>query len=84
MTRGLLRILARGLIGVLLLAQMAGAAYACPGLAAKGPVLIAPAMNPAMWSNPATQRNVETLRRDGRQFIAPHAGEMAELNESGA
>lgn len=37
MTRGLLRILARGLIGVLLLAQLAVAAYACPGLAAKAP-----------------------------------------------
>ncbi|MBN9206161.1 hypothetical protein [Methylibium petroleiphilum] len=35
MTRGLLRSLARGLIGVLLLAQLAVAAYACPGLAAK-------------------------------------------------
>lgn len=52
-------------------------------MAAKGPVLIAPAMNPAMWANPATQRNVETLRRDGRDFIGPNAGEMAERNEAG-
>jgi phosphopantothenoylcysteine decarboxylase/phosphopantothenate--cysteine ligase len=52
-------------------------------MAAKGPVLIAPAMNPAMWSNPATQRNVETLRRDGRQIIGPNSGEMAERNEAG-
>jgi hypothetical protein len=37
MTRGILRGLARGLIGVLLFAQVAVAAYACPGLAAKAP-----------------------------------------------
>ena len=37
MTRGLLRGLARGLIGVLLFAQLAVAAYACPGLAARAP-----------------------------------------------
>ena len=37
MTRGFLRGLARGLISVLLLAQLAVAAYACPGLAAKAP-----------------------------------------------
>ncbi len=37
MTRSLLRGLARGLIGVLLFAQLAVAAYACPGLAAKAP-----------------------------------------------
>ncbi len=52
-------------------------------MAAKGKVLIAPAMNPAMWANPATQRNVETLKRDGRHVIGPNAGEMAEKNESG-
>lgn len=37
MTRSLLRGLARGVIGVLLFAQLAVAAYACPGLAAKAP-----------------------------------------------
>jgi hypothetical protein len=37
MTRGFLRGLTRGLISVLLLAQLAVAAYACPGLAAKAP-----------------------------------------------
>lgn len=52
-------------------------------MAAKGKVLIAPAMNPAMWANPATTRNVATLRRDGKSFIGPNAGEMAERNESG-
>jgi phosphopantothenoylcysteine decarboxylase/phosphopantothenate--cysteine ligase len=52
-------------------------------LATNKPVLIAPAMNPAMWSHPATRRNVETLRKDGISFIGPMAGEMAESGEAG-
>jgi phosphopantothenoylcysteine decarboxylase/phosphopantothenate--cysteine ligase len=46
-------------------------------LACTAPVLIAPAMNTAMWQHPATRRNVEKLRRDGVHFIEPDAGEMA-------
>src|SRR3982751_5115841 len=34
-------------------------------LATDRPVLIAPAMNPLMWSHPATRRNVATLEADG-------------------
>jgi phosphopantothenoylcysteine decarboxylase/phosphopantothenate--cysteine ligase len=52
-------------------------------LATDKPVLIAPAMNPAMWSNPATRRNVERLRGDAVHFIGPASGEMAESGESG-
>jgi phosphopantothenoylcysteine decarboxylase/phosphopantothenate--cysteine ligase len=52
-------------------------------LARKIPVLIAPAMNPAMWSNPATQRNVKVLHQDGVHFIGPERGEMAEKGEAG-
>lgn len=52
-------------------------------LAAKIPVLVAPAMNPAMWDHPATQRNVEVLEQDGISFIGPNAGEMAESGEAG-
>ncbi|MCB1421214.1 MAG: bifunctional phosphopantothenoylcysteine decarboxylase/phosphopantothenate--cysteine ligase CoaBC [Nitratireductor sp.] len=52
-------------------------------LATNRPVLIAPAMNPAMWSHRATRRNAETLRRDGIHFIGPMAGEMAESGEAG-
>lgn len=52
-------------------------------LAAKSPVLIAPAMNPAMWDNGATQRNRETLLKDGIAFIGPNRGEMAESGEAG-
>ncbi len=40
-------------------------------------------MNPKMWANPATRRNVETLRTDGHAFIGPNAGEMAEGGEAG-
>ncbi|MBO3758767.1 bifunctional phosphopantothenoylcysteine decarboxylase/phosphopantothenate--cysteine ligase CoaBC [Ciceribacter sp. L1K22] len=53
-------------------------------LATDRPVLIAPAMNPKMWQHAATQRNAETLRRDGIHFIGPAKGEMAESGEAGA
>ena len=52
-------------------------------LATNRPVLLAPAMNPAMWANPATQRNLATLTTDGIHFIGPKAGEMAESGEAG-
>ncbi len=46
-------------------------------------VLIAPAMNPLMWSNPATRRNFAQLTADGIVSVGPNAGEMAERGESG-
>jgi len=46
-------------------------------LACTAPVLIAPAMNTVMWQNPATQRNLQTLREDGVHIIEPDEGEMA-------
>ena len=52
-------------------------------LATRAPVLVAPAMNPAMWSHPATERNVAILAADGLHFIGPERGEMAEAGESG-
>jgi phosphopantothenoylcysteine decarboxylase/phosphopantothenate--cysteine ligase len=52
-------------------------------LAANRPILLAPAMNPLMWNNAATRRNVEQLRRDGVAMIGPNAGEMAEAGEAG-
>jgi phosphopantothenoylcysteine decarboxylase/phosphopantothenate--cysteine ligase len=52
-------------------------------LAAGRPILLAPAMNPMMWSNAATRRNAEQLRRDGIHFVGPNAGEMAEAGEAG-
>jgi phosphopantothenoylcysteine decarboxylase/phosphopantothenate--cysteine ligase len=52
-------------------------------LATDRPVLLAPAMNPAMWANAATKRNVAQLARDGRAFVGPNRGEMAEAGEAG-
>ncbi|MBZ0227782.1 MAG: bifunctional phosphopantothenoylcysteine decarboxylase/phosphopantothenate synthase, partial [Bauldia sp.] len=52
-------------------------------LAADTPVLVAPAMNPAMWAHRATRRNIATLQADGVRFVGPNAGEMAEAGEAG-
>ncbi len=52
-------------------------------LATDKPVLVAPAMNPRMWLNPATERNVARLKADGIQFVGPKIGEMAERSEAG-
>ena len=46
-------------------------------LARNCPLLVAPAMNRQMWSNPATQRNVATLRGDGVVVLGPATGEQA-------
>jgi len=46
-------------------------------LASNTPVLIAPAMNTTMWENPATQRNIEQLKKDGVNFVEPISGELA-------
>ena len=46
-------------------------------LAARCPILAAPAMDVGMWSNPATQANVATLRARGVQFAGPAWGRMA-------
>jgi len=47
-------------------------------LAHRGPVLVAPAMNPRMWAAPATRANVATLRQRGVELVGPDEGEMAE------
>jgi phosphopantothenoylcysteine decarboxylase / phosphopantothenate---cysteine ligase len=47
-------------------------------LAHRGPVLVAPAMNPRMWTHPATQANVEVLRTRGALFVGPEEGDTAE------
>lgn len=41
------------------------------------PLLVAPAMNVEMWTNPATQRNAHQLREDGICIVGPAAGEQA-------
>jgi phosphopantothenoylcysteine decarboxylase / phosphopantothenate---cysteine ligase len=53
-------------------------------LATNKPVVIAPAMNPRMWSHPATRRNTVLLAADGMTIVGPNTGEMAEANEAGA
>ncbi|MEI7612876.1 MAG: bifunctional phosphopantothenoylcysteine decarboxylase/phosphopantothenate--cysteine ligase CoaBC [Betaproteobacteria bacterium] len=46
-------------------------------LARNCPLLVAPAMNLQMWANPATQRNIATLRGDGIAIFGPANGEQA-------
>jgi phosphopantothenoylcysteine decarboxylase / phosphopantothenate---cysteine ligase len=47
-------------------------------LAHRGPLLLAPAMNPRMWANAATQANLETVRSRGAEIVGPDEGETAE------
>lgn len=46
-------------------------------LAARCPILIAPAMDAGMYENPATQQHIETLRARGVHFAGPAVGRMA-------
>ena len=50
---------------------------ACQALAFRGKAVIAPAMNPAMWSHPATQANIATLRERGCAVVEPGCGRTA-------
>jgi len=47
-------------------------------LAHRGPALVAPAMNPRMWSHAATRANVDALVARGVELVGPDEGEMAE------
>jgi phosphopantothenoylcysteine decarboxylase / phosphopantothenate---cysteine ligase len=46
-------------------------------LAFKGTVILAPAMNVNMWEHPATQANLETLRKRGHRIVEPASGYLA-------
>jgi phosphopantothenoylcysteine decarboxylase/phosphopantothenate--cysteine ligase len=46
-------------------------------LARECPLMVAPAMNRQMWENPATQRNVAQLCKDGVVVLGPDAGDQA-------
>jgi len=46
-------------------------------LATTAPVVIAPAMNVNMWDHPATQQNLEVLRRRGVKIVEPGSGYLA-------
>ncbi len=46
-------------------------------LAVTAPVVVCPAMNTHMYENPATRRNLEILKSDGRHIVDPASGELA-------
>jgi phosphopantothenoylcysteine decarboxylase/phosphopantothenate--cysteine ligase len=46
-------------------------------LATTAPVVVAPAMNVNMWDHPATQQNLETLRKRGVKIVEPGCGYLA-------
>lgn len=55
----------------------------CQALAFPLPLVIAPAMNPRMWANAATQENWATLKRRGHFLVEPAAGRVACMEEGG-
>lgn len=46
-------------------------------LATKAPLIVAPAMNENMWTHPATQENVATLKKRGVRMLDVESGELA-------
>jgi len=46
-------------------------------LATTAPVVVCPAMNTNMWNHPATQANLEILRKRGVQIVQPDSGYLA-------
>lgn len=60
-----------------LAAGSAGSLLTTLCLATAAPVVLAPAMNQAMWRHPATQANRATLEARGVRFIGPDAGSQA-------
>ena len=46
-------------------------------LATTAPVVVAPAMNVNMWDHPATQQNLEILRKRGVKIVEPGSGYLA-------
>ncbi|MBV8245303.1 MAG: bifunctional phosphopantothenoylcysteine decarboxylase/phosphopantothenate--cysteine ligase CoaBC [Candidatus Eremiobacteraeota bacterium] len=47
-------------------------------LAARIPIVLAPAMNAAMYEHPATRENLDVLRRRGYEIVEPETGFLAE------
>ena len=60
-----------------LAAGAAGSAVSAIALASRAPLIVAPAMDAGMWTHPATQRNVETLRGFGHRVLEPQVGALA-------
>ncbi len=53
-------------------------------LACRRPLIVAPAMNDAMWEHPATQDNVTRVRGRGAVVLEPGTGALGSIGESGA
>jgi phosphopantothenoylcysteine decarboxylase/phosphopantothenate--cysteine ligase len=60
-----------------LAAGLVGDAVTAVVCASRAPVVLAPAMDAGMWTHPATQRNVETLRGFGYFVVEPEVGALA-------
>jgi phosphopantothenoylcysteine decarboxylase/phosphopantothenate--cysteine ligase len=66
-----------------LAAGMADGMLTSAALAARCPLLIAPAMNDRMYTHPATAANLATLRERGALIIEPGVGRLASKGEQG-
>jgi phosphopantothenoylcysteine decarboxylase/phosphopantothenate--cysteine ligase len=60
---------------------LADDAVTTTALACRAPLLVAPAMETAMWEHPATREHVETLRGRGVVMVGPVAGRLASGRE---
>jgi phosphopantothenoylcysteine decarboxylase/phosphopantothenate--cysteine ligase len=58
-------------------AGLVGDAVTAIASASRAPIVVAPAMDAGMWTNPATQRNAETLRGFGYYLVEPEVGALA-------
>lgn len=58
-------------------AGLAGDLLTSVVMAARAPVLIAPAMNAGMFNNPIVQSNIKRLKKLGYQFVGPETGYLA-------
>jgi phosphopantothenoylcysteine decarboxylase / phosphopantothenate---cysteine ligase len=56
---------------------LAGNALSTTALAVRGPLLVAPAMEPDMWQHPAVAAHVATLIGRGALIVGPEFGRMA-------
>src|SRR4051794_605087 len=52
-------------------------------LACRRPLIVAPAMNSAMYEHPATQANLTLLRERGARVLDPGTGSLASIGEAG-
>jgi phosphopantothenoylcysteine decarboxylase/phosphopantothenate--cysteine ligase len=61
---------------------LADDAVTATALACRAPLVIAPAMETAMWEHPATREHVETLRGRGAVLVGPVSGRLASGHEA--